>query len=331
MTESNPAASGTFAGLAAIRWDRLRQLLAPAAVFFALLAVIAVAVPTFLGGGGPSIVAQQATPILLLALGQSMVLTIGSIDLSNGAMALFCSIVTALTLSSFGVASPFLSVGIVTLIGIGNGLLLVYAQVPSFALTLGTLGVLQAASLVVTGSNVIYVTANISVVDWLFFKQALTMPVAFWIAILLAVALWAFMRFTTWGQGMMAVGHNERAAALSGLPVRALKVAAFGLSGFFAGLAGITVISIAGAASSTGLGSDLLVPAIAAALVGGTAITGGICNPINVIFGAMFIALIPVGTNAVGVSPLAQSIVYGLVLVVAVAATMGRSHGGIVK
>ena len=91
------------------------------------------------------------------------------------------------------------------------------------------------------------------------------------------------------------------------------------------------MISIAGAASSTGLGSDLLVPAIAAALVGGTAITGGTCNPINVIFGAMFIALIPVATNAIRVNPLAQSIVYGRVLVVAVAATMGRSRSGIVK
>lgn len=157
------------------------------------------------------------------------------------------------------------------------------------------------------------------------------MPVAFWFAVALAIALWAFVRFTVPGQGMMAVGHNERAATLSGLPVRALKVAAFGLSGFFAGLGGVAVISITGAASSTGPGSDLLVPAIAAALVGGTAITGGTGNPINVIFGAMFIALIPVATNAIRVNPLAQSIVYGLVLVGAVAATMGRSRSGIVK
>lgn len=314
-----------------IRWDRVRQLLAPAAVFFALLTVIAVAVPTFVGGSGPSIIAQQATPILFLALGQCVVLMIGSIDLSNGALALFCSILTAMTLGSMGIASPFLCVAIVTLIGVTNGLLLVFGQVPSFALTLGTLGVLQAASLVVTGSNVVYVTANAGVVDWLFFSQFLAMPVAFWFAVVFAVALWAFVRFTTWGQGIMAVGHNEKAAALSGLPVKALKVGAFGLSGFFAGLGGVAIISIAGAASSNGLGSDLLVPAIAAALVGGTAITGGTCNPINVIFGAMFIALIPVATNAVGVSPLAQSIVYGLVLVVAVAATMGRSRNVIVK
>jgi ribose transport system permease protein len=331
MTDGSRRAAGTTLSHRLIRWDRTRQLFAPAAVFFALLAVIAVAVPTFLGGGGPAIIAQQAAPILLVALGQCVVLMVGSIDLSNGAMALFCSILTALALGPLGVAAPVVCVGVVTLIGVANGLLLVYGQVPSFALTLGTLGILQAASLVVTGSNVIYVASNSQVVDWLFMSQVLAMPAAFWITVALAVALWAFVRFTTWGQGMMAVGHNERAAALSGLPVRALKVAAFGLSGFFAGLAGVAVISIAGAASSTGLGSDLLVPAIAAALVGGTAITGGTCNPINVVFGAMFIALIPVATNALGVNPLAQSIVYGLVLVIAVAATMGRSRTGIVK
>ena len=67
------------------------------------------------------------------------------------------------------------------------------------------------------------------------------------------------------------------------------------------------------------------------ALVGGTAITGGLCNPLNVIFGALFVALIPVGSAAVGVNPQAQSIVYGVVLIVAVAATMSRSRHGIVK
>ena len=78
-------------------------------------------------------------------------------------------------------------------------------------------------------------------------------------------------------------------------------------------------------------GLAILVPSIAAALVGGTAITGGACNPLNVVFGALFVALIPVGSAAVGVDPQAQSIVYGAVLIVAVAATMSRSRNGIVK
>lgn len=314
-----------------LRLDEMRQTLGPLAIFAGLLAVIAIAVPTFLGGGGPSIIAQQATPILLVALGQCIVLQIGSIDLSNAAIALLCSILAALWLGPLGAAAPLVCLAVCTLIGVINGLVLVYTQIPSFALTLGTLGVMQAAALVVTGSNVVYVMDNMDVVAWLFTVTFLTLPVAFWIALALAIALWTFLRFTSPGQGLAAIGFNERAAALSGVPVGALKVLAFGLSGFFAGLAGLCVISISGAASSIGLGSDLLVPSIAAALVGGTAITGGVCNPINVVFGAMFVALIPVGSAAVGVNPQAQSIVYGAVLIVAVAATISRSRTGIVK
>jgi ribose transport system permease protein len=313
------------------RLDMARQALGPPAIFVLLLLIIAVAVPEFLGGGGPSIIAQQATPILLVALGQCVVLQIGSIDLSNAAIGLFCTILAAMMLGPLGEAAPVFCLVVVTLIGIVNGLVLVHTKIPSFALTLGTLGVMQAAALAVTGSNVVYVMDNLDVVAWLFTVQVLTIPVAFWIAVLLAVALWAFLRFTAWGQGLAAIGFNERAAALSGQPVAALKVLAFALSGFFAGLAGLCVISISGAASSIGLGSDLLVPSIAAALVGGTAITGGVCNPLNVVFGAMFVALIPVGSAAMGVNPQAQSIVYGVVLIVAVAATMSRARNAIVK
>jgi ribose transport system permease protein len=208
---------------------------------------------------------------------------------------------------------------------------LTFTQIPSFALTLGTLGILQAACLVITGANVVYVTSHLELVSWLFHVQILTLPVVFWLSVLCAILLWAFIRFTVTGQGLMAIGFNERAAILSGLPVRWLKITAFGLSGFLAGLAGLSVIAISGAASSYGLGSDLLVPGIAAALAGGTAITGGVCNPINVVFGALFVALIPVGSAAIGVNTQAQSIVYGVVLIVAVAATASRSRTGIIK
>ena len=327
----NSSSAFSFGGVRSVRPDQLRPLLAPLAIFLCLLLVVSVVVPQFLGGGGPSIIAQQATPILLIALAQCVVLQVGSIDLSNASMALLCAILSAITLGPLGIASPFLCVGVVTLIGMLNGAVLTFTQIPSFALTLGTLGILQAACLVITGANVVYVTSNLELVSWLFQVQFLTLPVVFWLAVLCAILLWAFIRFTVTGQGLMAIGFNERAAILSGLPVRRLKITAFGLSGFLAGLAGLSVIAISGAASSYGLGSDLLVPGIAAALAGGTAITGGVCNPINVIFGALFVALIPVGTAAIGVSTQAQSIVYGAVLIVAVAATASRSRTGIIK
>ena len=106
-------------------------MLAPLAIFLCLLLVVSVVVPQFLGGGGPSIIAQQATPILLIALAQCVVLQVGSIDLSNASMALLCAILSATTLGPLGIASPFLCVGVVTLIGMLNGAVLTFTQIPS--------------------------------------------------------------------------------------------------------------------------------------------------------------------------------------------------------
>ena len=218
----------------------LWQTAGPFAVFVVLLAIVAVLQPDFVGGGGLGILATQATSILLVALGQAMVLHVGSIDLSNAAIAIFAAVV-------------------------------------------------------------------------------------------LAALLWVLLRRTSVGQSMTAVGLNESGAIFAGIRTRWIKVLAFALSGLLAGVAGVMIIAQAGAASSFGLGSDLLLPGIAAAIVGGTAITGGRTNPLNVIFGALTITLIPIGAAAVGVPPQAQSLVYGLVIIIAVALTRSRGASEIVK
>jgi ribose transport system permease protein len=154
---------------------------------------------------------------------------------------------------------------------------------------------------------------------------------AFWIAVIVAIVLWAMLRYTVLGQSLTAVGLNETGALFSGMRTRLLKIVAFTLSGLLSSLAGIMIIAQAGSASSTGLGSDLLLPGITAAIVGGTAITGGITNPINVIFGALTVTLIPIGAAALGIPSEAQSLVYGLVIIIAVALTISRSRVGVVK
>lgn len=303
----------------------------PSAVFLALAALVSVLRPAFLSGGGLGILAVQATPILLVALGQAMVLHVGSIDLSNAAMAILSAILLAMTLGPLAGAAPVLCILITGVVGAINGILVTYAQVPSFALTLGTLGIVQAVSLVISDATTVYVTANGDVVAPLFGTAEFGIPTAFWTAAIIAVVLWAVLRYTKLGNGMTAVGLNETGALFSGLNTRLLKVGAFALSGLLAGVAGVMIIGQAGAASSFGLGSDLLLPGIAAAMVGGTAITGGRTNPVNVVFGALTVALIPIVASAVGVTPQAQSLVYGLVIILAVALTMTRSGGNVIK
>jgi ribose transport system permease protein len=309
----------------------LWQTIGPIAVFVVFFIIIAVLQPDFVGGGGLGILAIQATSVLLVALGQAMVLHVGSLDLSNAALAILAAILLALMLGPLAAVAPILCLVIVTVVGAINGLLVAYTQVPSFALTLGTLGIVQAASLVISGATTVYVTDNADLLSPLFGAALAGIPMAFWIAVILAALLWFLLRRTKVGQSMTAVGLNESGAIFAGIRTRWIKVLAFALSGLLAGVAGIMIIAQAGAASSFGLGSDLLLPGIAAAIVGGTAITGGSTNPLNVIFGALTITLIPIGAATLGVPPQAQSLVYGLVIIIAVALTRSRASGEIVK
>lgn len=307
------------------------QAVGPLVIFVAMFAVVSVLTPAFIGSGGVTIVASSAASILLVALGQAFVLNIGSIDLSNASITLLGAILLALTLGPLGGLSPVVVLIMVTLFGAVNGVIVAFAQVPSFALTLGTFGVFQAAALVVSGATTVYVSQNAELVSWLYNTGVASLPMTFILGVVVAVLSWGFLRFTRAGQGMTAIGKNESGAIFSAVRTRLLKIVAYALSGFTAGLAGITIIAQAGSASPTGLGSDLLLPGIAAAIVGGTSISGGVTNPINVIFGALTVALVPIATAALGIPAQAQNLVYGVVIIVVVALTLTRSRGAIVK
>ena len=318
-------------GLLQRRAAKLWQAVGPLVVFVVMFAIVAILTPTFIGGGGVTIVASSAAPILLVALGQAFVLNIGSIDLSNAAITVLGAILLAMTLGPLGVVAPVLVLILVSLFGAVNGLIVAYAQVPSFALTLGTLGIFQAAALVVSGATTVYVDANLDLVAWLYTSAVAMLPITFILGVIVAVIAWLFLRFTRAGQGMTAIGKNESGAIFSAVRNRGLKVVAYALSGFMAGLAGITIIAQAGSASPMGLGSDLLLPGIAAAIVGGTSISGGVMNPLNVIFGALTVALVPIATAALGFDPSTQNLVYGVVIIVVVALTLTRSRSATVK
>ena len=305
--------------------------LAPLLVFCAMLVVVALLNSNYLKPMGISVVTATAAPILLIALGQAMVLNIGSIDLSNAAIGLVGTILIALTLPTLGVTSIFVVLVLMTLIGAVNGAIVAYTQVPSFALTLGTLGVLQTTALITSGSDTIYITENREIVSALYEQQVLFSPLTFWLGVGLAIVYWIVLRRTIVGQNMTAVGKNEAGANFSAIPVRRIKIIAFAISGFTSGLAALAVLAQTGSASASGLGSNLLLPGIAAALVGGTSISGGQTNPINVIFGALTVAFVPVAIQASGFGAQAQSLVYGIFIIIVVALTTARTRDAVIK
>jgi ribose transport system permease protein len=304
---------------------------APSLVFVAMLLAVGVLNSNYLGPLGISIATATAAPIMFLALGQAMVLNIGSIDLSNAAIALLGALVMSIALPPMGLSAYLVVLLLVTVIGAINGAVISYAQVPSFALTLGTLAILQTAALIVSGADTIYVSENRELISILYEKQILNAPLTFWIGILFAVSMWVLLRYTVVGQNMTAMGKNELGATLSAVPTRKVRIIAYALSGFMGGLAGLSIVAQAGSASASGLGSDLLLPGIAAALIGGTSISGGQTNPLNVIFGGLTVAFVPIAIQAMGLGAQAQSLVYGIFIILVVALTTVRSRSSVIK
>ena len=304
---------------------------APPLVFLAMVAVVGLFNVNYLSPFGISIVAGTAAPILLVAVGQSMVLNIGSIDLSNAAISMLGAIVMAILVPQIGILGILAVLALMTLVGAINGAVLAYTQVPSFALTLGTLGILQTAALVISGSQTIYVSENRELVTVFYNTNVSFVPLTFWLGVLIAVAYWVLLRFTVVGQNMTAIGKNESGAIMSAVPHRRVKIVTFAISGFTGALAGLCIVAQAGSASASGIGSNLLLPGIAAALVGGTSISGGLTNPLNVICGALTVAFVPVAIQALGFSAQAQSLVYGIFIILVVALTTTRTRGLVIK
>ena len=331
--ENESAAGISNAEAAAVRFGMNIpwSAFAPPLVFVAMLLAVGVLNSNYLGPLGISIATATAAPIMFLALGQSTVLNIGSIDLSNAAIALLGALLLALALPQMGLGAYVVVLLLVTIVGAINGAVISYAQVPSFALTLGTLAILQTAALIVSGADTIYVSENRGLISVLFEKQILNAPLTFWIGILVAAIMWVTLRYTVLGQNMTAMGKNELGATLSAVPTRRVRIITYALSGFMGGLAGLSIVAQAGSASASGLGSDLLLPGIAAALIGGTSISGGQTNPLNVVFGALTIGFVPIAIQAMGLGAQAQSLVYGIFIILVVALTTVRSRGSIIK
>lgn len=303
----------------------LRQF-SPLALLLLLLALVFVAQPSFFSGNGVQVLAVQAVPVLLLSLGQMTVMMVGSIDLASAAAAVLAAVVVAESLTSVGTVAPLLTLIVSAAAGALSGFISAYFQVPSFAVTLGALGVWQAAALLLSGASTVYVKANAEAITWLLEYEVGGFRLSVWVSILLALALWLTLRYTTFGRNIKAIGLNEKAAILAGVPTVRTKTLAFAVSGAFAGMAGICLTAQQGTATASGLGIGLLLPAIAAAVAGGVAITGGVGNPVNVILGALVITLIPIGSAAVGIDPRIQQVIYGIIVILAVTATIDRTR-----
>jgi ribose transport system permease protein len=318
-----------LAGKAAARRRRVPE----ESGIFAVLVVVALGLslisPSFRTVSNSFVLLVNGAVIMFLALGQSFVLLTGGIDLSSGANIAMTGVIAAL-LMKFGLPWPVASVlalAAATLLGVINGALTHFLKIPAFIATFSTQGVALAIPLIITGAQ------SISVHDfgfsWIGQGKVLGLPAPVALVIVAAVAAAFFLRMTRLGVHICALGGNRAAARLSGVDVARTTLFAYGVSGFCAGVGGLIATSrLMVGFPATGTGNELFY-SIAAAVVGGVSLFGGVGSIQGAMIGAVLIAVVSNGMNVINVQSYWQSLVIGVIILLGVTFdTYRRSRSG---
>lgn len=272
--------------------------------------------PNFPTAGNVVNIFRQASINIVLATGMTFVILTGGIDLSVGSI-LGVSAVVGVLVSLSAVSWLAIPAALLTglLIGLLNGALIAFLDLPPFIVTLGGLTALRgAAYLVANGTTVLNRDLNFA---WIGNSYLGPFPWLVVIALLTVLASWFVLRRTVLGVQIYAVGGNQRAARLTGIKVNRVLLFVYGVSGLLAGLAGI--MSSSRLYSATGLlGNGYELDAIAAVILGGTSFTGGIGTIPGTLLGALIIAVLNNGLTLLNMSYFWQLVVKGLVIIVAV-------------
>ena len=309
--------------------DRVRAWL-PLATLVLLVAVVGTLEPVFLQPATLLDLAGDTAVLFILATGVTFVIMLGGIDLSLQSMASLSSVIVALTLPRLGYGAFAAALAAGALAGLLSGLAHTRLRIPSFIATLAMGGVLSSTALVSSGERSITLGADErGYLGWIT-GSALGIPNVVVIGLVVLVVAHVLQAHTRFGRYSAAIGAGEPAAYASGVKVSRQKVIAYVLSGGFAALAGIILTGRLASGSPT-LAAEMLLPAIAAVVVGGTAITGGVGSIWRTLVGALIISVVRIGMTFLGVNIFAQNIVFGAVLVIAVAITIDRSKIPIVK
>jgi ribose transport system permease protein len=309
----------------------------PFAPFFALVALSLLTGalnPRFFEFNNVVRIANSAAIPLVLALGETFVIVLGSIDLSvEGVLAVGSVLISLLVrndsnANSLGWIGAALAIAICAAIGCVNGLIHVNLRIPSFMATLGMWFVgVGMATLILGGSTVRVLDGSIRS---LALTRLFVFPLAVWVALGALGLTWLFERYTRIGRYIYAIGGGEDLAALSGIPVKRVKLIVFTLAGALYGLSGLLAAAQLGLGNAM-IGSGRLFFTITAVVVGGSALTGGEGGVLNTFVGVLIIAVLANGMVLLGISPYVQQAVQGLLIIVAVALSIDRARLKIVK
>jgi ribose transport system permease protein len=293
------------------------------ALFFAFLIG-----PQFLSAANLELMARQTAIVAVAALGMTMVIVAGGIDLSVGSVIALSTVVTALFLRDGSL--PAVAAGGAVLAGAAcglmNGVLITSLRVVPFIVTLGTMLLLRGTAKGLSDER--RLEAPITWLNGLLRSvrsgDGLLLPWGIWIVLLLAVVVAITLQYTRFGRHLFAIGSNERTARLCGVRIERRKIAVYTLAGALAGLAGVMEFSRLSVGDPTvAVGAELGV--IAAVIIGGGSLSGGKGTVAGTLAGAAIMTVIQIGCSQHGLPNWVQEIVTGTIIVFAVALDRLRS------
>ncbi len=279
------------------------------------------ATDAFLTGRNLYNITRNVTFVAIVALGMTIVIISGGIDLSVGSVLCLCSMVLATTMHAgqpiyVGIAA---AIGAALVIGAFNGFLIAYLGFPSFVVTLGMLSIARSLAMVLSNNTVVFEFGPdhqklLALGGGATFGIA--NPVLYMIVLALIVGF--VLRWTRYGRWVFAIGGNEKAATLTGVPVRAIKMSVYMVSALSAGIAGIVMTGWLGAVT-TNLGTGMELQVIAAAVIGGANLAGGVGTAFGALVGAALIEIIRNSLGLLGINAFWQGTFIGGFILVAVA------------
>jgi len=286
-----------------------------------MVAGFATRAPGFATPGNLANIFNDTSILIILALGQMTVILTKSIDLSVAANLAF----TGMAVAMMDAAYPgmplallvILAIGIGAALGAINGMLVWWLRIPPIVVTLGTLTIYRGMAFVLSGGA--WVNSHQMTPGFLNFPRlaVLGMPLLSWMAIAIVLMMWVVLTRTQFGRATYASGGNPTAAVYAGIDIGRTRFFAFTLSGALAGLAGYLWVSrYAVAYVDVAAGFEL--DTVAACVIGGISIAGGIGTVAGAVLGALFLGVIKNALPVIGISPFAQMAISGIVIVAAV-------------
>ncbi|MBB2794989.1 UNVERIFIED_ORG: ribose transport system permease protein [Rhizobium pisi] len=295
--------------------------------FWVLIAVIlaclflSVATDSFATAKNLYNITRNVTFVAIIALGMTLVIITGGIDLSVGSVLCLCSMVLAVTMHAgygieIGIAA---AIGTALVVGAFNGVMIAYLDFPPFVVTLGMLSVARSLAMVASNNTVVFQFGpdhdKLLALGGGAWFLGIANPVLY--MVILALLTGFVLRWTRFGRYIFAIGGNEHAATLTGVPVRSIKVAVYMISALSAGIAGIVQTGWLGAVT-TNIGAGMELQVIAAAVIGGANLAGGLGTAFGALVGAALIEVIRNSLGLLGINAFWQGTFIGGAIVLAV-------------